>query len=295
VTPHPFPSTSNHHPQLITSEFDCSDTVLDMNVSVPDDVDFWNLDAEESFIANLASSSSHNPSHSSTDAELISPSTAQSSSVSVPRSTSLSQSDLARSHLSSNGEVLRLHDRYLQGHEHSFDINPRNDHDTSTSGSTSAAGSGNGWLSTMHIAAQKGRDHIVRILLRRGMSFNEKDSDGRTPLVLAVIENHVAVVRALLEHGARIDDVDHEGRSALHWAVLQRHETLLSLLLDHSNGGRNLNIDAYDNVGWTPLHLAVERGFEVGMLLLLQCGANLHFRARRCPESGNVIPLDHNR
>jgi ankyrin repeat protein len=63
----------------------------------------------------------------------------------------------------------------------------------------------------MHIAAQKGRDHIVHILLRRGMSFNERDSDGRTPLVLAVIENHVAVVRALLAHGARIDDIDHEG------------------------------------------------------------------------------------
>lgn len=299
TTANPFAPTSNHHQQPIASEFGCSDTLLDTNVSVPDDAGLWNLDIGESFTANLGTSSSDNSTPLSrhfSDAELVSPSTAQSSSVSMPRSISLPQSDVARSHLSGNEEALRPHNQYLQGPERSVDTTPHNGHEISSSGSRSvaaAAASKNGWLSTMHIAAQKGRDHIVRILLRRGMSFDERDSDGRTPLVLAVMESHVAVIRALLAYGARVDDVDHEGRSALHWAVLQRDEAVLSLLLDHSNSGRTLNIDAYDNVGWTPLHLAVERGFEVGMLLLLQHGANLHFKARRCPASGNIIPPDH--
>ena len=147
----------------------------------------------------------------------------------------------------------------------------------------------NDWLPALHIAAQKGHDRIVRILLERDVSINEKDSDGKTALHFSTIEGHEAVVRLLLAHGARIDEPDCDGRTSIHWAVLQRYENMLRLLLDHSNAGCSVDIDAFDKNGWTALHTAVERGFEAGLQLLLQHGADLNIKARRCPYTGNLI------
>lgn len=140
------------------------------------------------------------------------------------------------------------------------------------------------WLGALHIAAQKGHDRIVRVLLQQNMDCNEKDSDGRTPLMYAVIENHETVVSALIFHGARSNVVDNSRRSVLHLAVLYRRENVLRDLLEACPGRRQeLDIDAYDASGKTPLHLAVEEGFELGVIILLRNGANTNVKARKSP------------
>ncbi|CAI7591462.1 unnamed protein product [Penicillium glandicola] len=145
-----------------------------------------------------------------------------------------------------------------------------------------------GWISTLHIAAQKGHERIVRVLLLRGnMDANKQDSDGRTPLIHAVIENHASVVRLILSHGARIGVCDCDGRSALHWAVLhQRLEILQQLLYHRAKYEPSLDLDAYDNAGWTPLHMSVDRAFEAGVLLLLQ-GVSTHCETNDKPTYYN--------
>ncbi|KAK2594021.1 hypothetical protein QQS21_008283 [Conoideocrella luteorostrata] len=152
-----------------------------------------------------------------------------------------------------------------------------------------------GWLSTIHIAAQRGHVRIVRILLQRGnMDPNNTDSDGRTPLFHAAVRDHEPVVRLLLAHGARIRRPDGGGRSVLHWAVLYRRLEVLRTLLEHwtEHEQASFDINAYDNVGWTPLHMAAHQGFEAGVELLLQCGADTNAKAQKCPETGNVIPFE---
>jgi ankyrin repeat protein len=139
-----------------------------------------------------------------------------------------------------------------------------------------------GWLGSLHIAAKKGNDLIVRVLLQQGnLDCDERDSDGRTALMHAVIEGHEAVVRSLLAHGARVGEVDRDRRSAIHLAVLYQREGILRDLL--SQGEQGLDVNGYDVAGWTPLHIAIERNFEVGIILLLQAGANLGSKARKCP------------
>ncbi|KAL9007787.1 MAG: hypothetical protein Q9173_007016 [Seirophora scorigena] len=141
---------------------------------------------------------------------------------------------------------------------------------------------GSGWLSVLHIAAQKGHEQIVRMLIQRLPNCNEKDSDGRTALMHAVIADHEAVADVLLAHGAQIGDVDNKRRSVLHWAVLHRRETILRTLLQHhGERGTNLGIDTYDDDGLTPLHIAVEKGLEKVVLMLLEGGASLHLKARK--------------
>jgi ankyrin repeat protein len=84
----------------------------------------------------------------------------------------------------------------------------------------------------------------------------------------------------LLAHGARLGSLDSQHRSALHWAVVHRREALLKLLLKHSvRVGERSVIDGYDTHGKTPLHTAIDTGFEAGVQVLLQYGANVHFKA----------------
>ncbi|KAJ9490716.1 hypothetical protein VN97_g2508 [Penicillium thymicola] len=150
-----------------------------------------------------------------------------------------------------------------------------------------------GWIGTLHIAAQKGHEKIVRVLLLQGdIDANNQDSDGRTPLVHAVIENHDSIVRLLLSHGARIGVYDCDGRSALHWTVLHHRLEILKQLLEHrAKYEPGLDIDVYDNYGWTPLHMSVNRAFEAGILMLLQEGADINAKAHKCPYTGKILPL----
>ncbi|KAL4780164.1 ankyrin repeat-containing domain protein [Aspergillus varians] len=154
-----------------------------------------------------------------------------------------------------------------------------------------------GWLSTMHIAAYKGHEHILHVLFEQGnMDINSTDSDGRTPLFYAALGGHESVVRLLLNHGSRVSHLDCNRRSVLHWmAQYQKLEVLRTLLEYWSEHERaSYDINAYDNYGWTPLHLAVERGFEEGVLLLIQRGADMNAKARKCWMTGRVIPFDLN-
>ncbi|KAI1373490.1 ankyrin repeat-containing domain protein [Hypoxylon crocopeplum] len=142
-----------------------------------------------------------------------------------------------------------------------------------------------GWIGGLHIAARRGNDRIVEILLEQGVDCNEKDSDGRTPLMHAVIEGNDTVVRLLLAHDAGVGLVDKDARSALHWAALHQREALLRVLVDRcgdDEAGR-IAIDAYDDSGWTPLHIAIHQDFEAGVRMLLQAGASLNSKAQKCP------------
>ncbi|KAJ5288906.1 hypothetical protein N7478_001936 [Penicillium angulare] len=159
-------------------------------------------------------------------------------------------------------------------------------------GLITSARSDKGWISTLHIAAQKGHENIIRmLLLRKNSDVNKHDSDGRTPLMHAIIENHKSVVGLLLSHGAIIGLSDCDGRSALHWAVLYQRTDILHILLEHhAKYERSLDIDAPDNKGWTPLHISVTRAFEDGVLILLQEGADINAIAHKCPYTGKVMP-----
>lgn len=154
---------------------------------------------------------------------------------------------------------------------------PEVDHNVEDGG---VSGRRDSWQGPLHIAAQKGHDQIVRLLLQHAMDCNERDSDGLTPLFYAIRGGFEGIATALLDSGARIDLVDEQQRNAVHLAVAERRAGLLKLLLDRSDGKQGL-IDSYDVAGMTPLHTAIDMGFEAGVQLLLQFGANLNYRARK--------------
>ncbi|KAF7858876.1 hypothetical protein EAF04_008918 [Stromatinia cepivora] len=134
----------------------------------------------------------------------------------------------------------------------------------------------------LRIAARRGHETIVRTLLSHNIDCNEKESDMRTALIHASIDGHECVVSLLLAHGARISDVDRRGRSAIYWATMNQHEAVLRLLLsEYDKRDLEQGIDTYDDMGWTALHIAIEKGFDMGVQLLLGSGANLNAKASK--------------
>lgn len=119
------------------------------------------------------------------------------------------------------------------------------------------------------------------VVLQHCMDTNERDSDGLTPLMHAVAGGHEEVVSPLLAHGARLGVMDSQRRSVLHWAVLTFREAVLRLLLKHVATDDPLLIDACDETGRTPLHAVIDAGFEIGVSILMECGVNIHSRARK--------------
>jgi ankyrin repeat protein len=139
-------------------------------------------------------------------------------------------------------------------------------------------GEPNGWTTPLHRAAALGHTTIAHLLLQARASPNVLDSAGLTPLTHAVVAGHADVAGTLLEHGASIARAE-----ALHCAVRHRRDGTLRVLLKHcaaEGGGASGAVDAYDAEGRTPLHLAVEQGFEAGVQMLLRAGADARMKAR---------------
>jgi len=116
----------------------------------------------------------------------------------------------------------------------------------------------------------KGRTELVRMLLDKGALLDEKDWDGRTALMLASLWGHMEVVRLLLDKGALLDEKDGYGRTALMWASVKGHTEVVRLLLD-----RGALLDEKDKNGKTALELASANDHTELVRLLLERGASV--------------------
>ncbi|PQE13895.1 Ankyrin repeat-containing domain protein [Rutstroemia sp. NJR-2017a BBW] len=75
-----------------------------------------------------------------------------------------------------------------------------------------------GSYTALHFAAERGSEHIVKLLVEKGADIEWKTNPGYTPLLEAVTNCHVGVVKILLQAGARADVKDFDWEWVLWWA-----------------------------------------------------------------------------
>jgi ankyrin repeat domain-containing protein 50 len=107
----------------------------------------------------------------------------------------------------------------------------------------------------------------IRLPFRKKAQVDSVDRYGRTPLVYAVWNRHVAVVKLLLKAGASIGLRDDIGGSPLSYAVCNGHGDVLELLFK-----KGTNVDSEGDISTTLLLSAAEKGHEAVVKLLLETG-----------------------
>jgi ankyrin repeat protein len=125
----------------------------------------------------------------------------------------------------------------------------------------------------LHLAARRGHENVVALLLDYGAKINVKNIEGHTPLHSAVqYEGNISVVQILLNHGADVNTANNHGSTPLFSAVYGDHGDIARLLVE-----RGARVEDSDNeMHQTPLHRAAWN--EDGPLLdfLLKHGANIN-------------------
>ncbi|WP_257264753.1 ankyrin repeat domain-containing protein [Endozoicomonas sp. ONNA2] len=154
------------------------------------------------------------------------------------------------------------------------------------------------------IAIESGQIDCARVLIDHKADVNAADQQGQTPLHIAVENGHVHCLNQLVSHGANVNATNNLGETPLHMTVkISRIQAYQRFVLDRhfeesSNEARiftrftckkendtgclkallansEVNINAIDDEGITPLMIAVLWGESGHLQCLLEAGANI--------------------
>ncbi|KAH0829575.1 hypothetical protein FOPE_10412 [Fonsecaea pedrosoi] len=139
-----------------------------------------------------------------------------------------------------------------------------------------------GYGSALHAAAKRGHYEIAQILLESGADANRWAKDYGTPLECGVANQHLSICQLLIDHGADVNAATTHGNGSVLLAALERlgpstlHSVeIVQLLLTHG-----ANVSARTARGWggerTALDLASAKGFLGIVQLLLDKGADIN-------------------
>ena len=98
---------------------------------------------------------------------------------------------------------------------------------------------------------------------------SEDDVVRNTPMMHAVVYDHVEVVRVLLEGGANVEMANAHQRTALYMAAWSGYLEVCRLLLDWG-----AKVDRQEKWKETPLHCAARWGYLSVVKLLVERGAD---------------------
>lgn len=131
------------------------------------------------------------------------------------------------------------------------------------------------------LACFQGRCEVVSLLLDRKANVEHRAKTGLTPLMEAASGGYVEVGRILLDKGADVNapPVPSSRDTALTIAADKGHFRFVELLI--KRGGPNLNLDARNKKGSSPLWLAANGGHLDVVQLLVSSGADIDAQDNR--------------
>ncbi len=128
----------------------------------------------------------------------------------------------------------------------------------------------------LHDAARQGDVATIAGLLDKGADPSELDESGEPALIIAALSGHTEVLALLLERGADIDIRNKGGLTALHAATYAGRMDVVEMLVAK---GADVN-DARNFYQMTPLHGAAEEGHSDVVAFLLTRNINIEAKER---------------
>ena len=120
-------------------------------------------------------------------------------------------------------------------------------------------------------------DDIAKYLVSKGASLTDRTKKGETPLLLAARKGNLDLARVFVSKDADVKASEKEkGESVLHCAAESGNADLVKLLLSKGadpNGKRKSD-------GWTPLHVAAFQGHFDTVKLLVEKGAKVSAKTK---------------
>jgi ankyrin repeat protein len=116
-------------------------------------------------------------------------------------------------------------------------------------------------------------EEMISILKNQGISLNETDNNGNSPLHVAILAGESEYARSLINQGADLNIKNKLGLSPLHLAAFLNDREVANHLLQ-----KGAEIDIKGNSGYTPLHIASELNHVRLAKDLLYMGANARIK-----------------
>jgi serine/threonine-protein phosphatase 6 regulatory ankyrin repeat subunit B len=128
------------------------------------------------------------------------------------------------------------------------------------------------------VAAMRGQARIVDTLLRNGaeanMESHKNDLErGKTALMFAAQRGHQDIVENLLKHDAQVNETTYYDKTALMFAAEAGHASIVKTLLAR---GADVNVSTWH--GWSALLFAADEGHPGVVEVLLKHGAKINER-----------------
>jgi len=134
----------------------------------------------------------------------------------------------------------------------------------------------------LHYASMQGKQRLVSMLLRKGVDVGIRGRDGQFPLHGAAHFGSDEIVGALLSYEeGTVNAFDNCGRTPLHLAASEGHELIVDKLIKSS-----ATLEARTKNGQTPLLIAARNGHEPVVQLLLKA------KAKAKVESGSKAKVE---
>ncbi|KAK4467923.1 hypothetical protein MN116_008531 [Schistosoma mekongi] len=126
----------------------------------------------------------------------------------------------------------------------------------------------------LHFIAESNAISILKYLHHKvhSLEYDTPDNNGITPFLLAASKGNELLMEILVRQKCSVTATDMSGRTALHHVSKNCHIDALSYLL--SIAPLKMKINGLDNFGCTALHLACENNQQHCVRLLLEAGAN---------------------
>lgn len=142
----------------------------------------------------------------------------------------------------------------------------------------------------LYAAAANGKLDVVKYLCESKAQVNTNGRNNFTPLIAAAFDGDSEVVNVLLKYGADLEKAIKNNQgvfTAVYAASIDNHPGVVEILC---KAGADVNVYGYD--GWTPLTVAIERGFSDVVDALLKYGKGIDLEMKEQNTRAKTAPLN---